>query len=170
MRLSPLMLFFVIILGCFAAPHREFSPIITAARSGDVLEIAAEVAHGADPNAIDDRNGWTPLFHAIHRNQIHSDEALLAHGANPNRTATFGRRGVTPLMLAAGYGYTPIVELLLKRGADPAIVDQGGERAVDYALTGTTDIDRFTFLDCQDDTVRASPSVSAVSGASNGRW
>ena len=62
---------------------------------------------------------------------------------------------MTPLMIAAGYGYTPIVRLLLARGADPRIRDLDGGTAVDYAIVGMTDLDRFTFFSCSDDTVRA---------------
>jgi hypothetical protein len=56
-------------------------------------------------------------------------------------------------MMAAGYGYTPIVELLLQRGADPTPADSDGNRALDYALTGT--LYRRTLFECQDSTVKA---------------
>ena len=41
---------------------------------------------------------------------------------------------VTALILAAFKGHTALVELLLARGAEPAIRDQWGRRALDYAL------------------------------------
>jgi hypothetical protein len=124
---------------------------IGAVRSGDVAEVREMLARGADPNAPEGVNDWTPLMHAIHKNQLGSVGALLDGHADPNRAVN----GETPLMMAAGYGYTPIVRVLLAHGADPRIRDADGETAVDYAVAGMTDIDRFTFFSCADDTVRA---------------
>jgi hypothetical protein len=124
---------------------------IGAVRSGDVAEVRQKLAQGADPNAPEGVNEWTPLLHAVHKNQIGSVAALLEGHADPNRSVN----GMTPLMMAAGYGYTPIVRLLLARGADPRIRDLDGGTAVDYAVMGMTDLDRFTFFSCSDDTVRA---------------
>ncbi|HEY2828887.1 MAG TPA: ankyrin repeat domain-containing protein [Thermoanaerobaculia bacterium] len=127
------------------------SGFIGSVRSGDVPAVRQMLARGADPNAAEGANDWTPLLHAIHKNQLGSVEALLDGHANPNLAVN----GMTPLMMSAGYGYTPIVRLLLARGADPRIRDLDGWTAVDYAVSGMTDIDRFTFFSCQDDTVRA---------------
>lgn len=123
---------------------------IGAVRSGDVAEVRRMLANGADPNAPEGVNDWTPLMHAIHKNQPGSVAALLDGHADPNRTVNGG----TPLMMAAGYGYTPIVLLLLAHGADPRIRDLDGETALDYAVAGMIDLDRFTFFSCQDNTVR----------------
>jgi hypothetical protein len=124
---------------------------IGAVRSGNVAEVRQMLAQGADPNAPEGVNNWTPLLHAVHKNQVGSVAALLDGHADPNRAAN----GETPLMMAAGYGYTPIVRLLLARGADPRIRDLDGETAVDWAIVGMTDLDRFTFFSCADDSVRA---------------
>ncbi len=80
------------------------------------------------------------------------------------------QRDVTPLMMAAGYSYTPIVELLLRRGADPARVDGDGNRALDYALTGT--LYRATLFECQDSTVRVLIAAHAprVINRDSRRW
>jgi hypothetical protein len=145
------VLFFFWLIACFAAPHEE-SPLMAPARAGDTAELRRLVANGADPNERGGVNDWTPLMHAIHKNQIGSVEALLDLHANPNATSGGGE---TSLMMAAGYGQTAIVRLLLKRGADPRITDRDGETALDYALAGTADIDDFTFFTCQDSTVRA---------------
>ena len=58
-------------------------------------------------------------------------------------------------MMAAGYGYTDIVKILLAHNADPRLAARDGITAVDLARSGVSDIDRFTVFDCQNDTVKA---------------
>ncbi|HWS73030.1 MAG TPA: ankyrin repeat domain-containing protein [Thermoanaerobaculia bacterium] len=153
-----------------SAAASAFPPLIEAARIGDAARIRELVAHGADPNAVLMTNTeWTPLLHAIHKNRAVSVAALLDAGADPNRG---NPEGMTPLMFAAGYGQTPIVQLLLRRGANPRLRDRSGETAFDYALIGATDVDRFTWFSCQDETAQlianAAPRLRASSGAA--RW
>ncbi len=126
------------------------TPLIGAARDGDTARIRALVAGGANPNGRGGVNGWTPLEHAVHKNRIESVQALLDAGADPNAASP---KGVTPLIMAAGYGYTPIVTLLLEHGANPRRTDGNGRNALDAAMSGTGDIDRFTLYDCQRTTV-----------------
>ena len=126
------------------------SSLVGAVRDGDVAAVRRMLADGADPNAPEGVNDWTPLMHAVHKNQIGSVAALLDGHADPNRAVNGG----TPLMMAAGYGYTPIVRLLLSRGADPRVRDLDGDTALDYAVAGMIDIDGFTFFSCQDETAR----------------
>jgi ankyrin repeat protein len=134
-------------------------PLVAAASDGNAAAVRELVKSGADPNAAYGALHWTPLMHAIDRNQLASVQALLDSGADVNRTGDYETEPrtkqleVTPLMMAAGYGETPIVELLLRRGADPARVDGDGNRALDYALSGT--LYRSTFFQCQESTVRA---------------
>ncbi|HKB79513.1 MAG TPA: ankyrin repeat domain-containing protein [Thermoanaerobaculia bacterium] len=147
---------------CGARPFPQLTPLVIAARGGDIAAIHDCISHGADPDAPSGGNGWTPLEHAIHRNQIASVSALLAGGANVNAFSS-GTDGMTPLMMAAGYGYTDIARLLLRHGADPRIADHGGFHAIDLAVAGIPEIDRFTLFRCQDDTIRllraAAPDV-----------
>jgi ankyrin repeat protein len=125
---------------------QNLSPIIGAAREGDTARITELAKAGADVNVRGGVNSWTPLLHAIHKNQIGSVRALLDAGADVNAS---GGGGVTPLVMAAGYGYTDIVRLLLSRGAPSSA------GALSAAVTGTSDIDRFTVGQCQTETVRA---------------
>ena len=152
----------ILLLACMARPHAQFSGLCDAARAGDTALIRQLTAKGADPDAPSGNNDWTPLLHAIHKHQTASVGALLDAGADVNRA---GHDGVTPLMMAAGYGYDDTVRTLLERGAKP-------EGALDWALTGATDVDRFTFFDCQDSTVqlirRSAPNAAA--SASSSRW
>jgi hypothetical protein len=154
---------------CNAIPHAPISDLVIAARDGDTAAIRRLAAQGADPNAPSGGNGWTPLLHAIHKHQNASIAALLDAGADVNRGDD---KGVTPLMMAAGYGYDDTVRLLLERKADARIKRPNGETALDWAMSGMTDIDRFTFFECQDSTARllqsAAPSVVPMAGAK--RW
>jgi len=151
-----------LLTACNVAPHAQFSALADAARDGNITAIQQLAAKGADPNAPSGGNDWTPLHHAIHKHQTASVGALLDAGADVNRA---GSDGVTPLMMAAGYGYDDTVKLLLERGANATLKTPEGETALDWALVGTTDIDRFTFFNCQDSTARllhdAAPSVTA---------
>ncbi|MCA9729618.1 MAG: ankyrin repeat domain-containing protein, partial [Candidatus Eisenbacteria bacterium] len=109
------------------------------------------VEAGADPDLRDDRNGWSPLLHAVHKNQLVAVKTLLALGADPDLG---GRGGYTPLMMAAGYGYPEIARELLSHGADPRRCLRNGENALMMAATGALDLDRFTLGSCQAETVR----------------
>ena len=129
-----------------------YTPLISAARAGNVAMIRLLTSRGADPNLRDSAvNSWTPLLHAVHKAQPGSIAALLDAGANAKGTDSYG---TTPLMMAAGYGYTDIVRILLARGANPRLPMRDGVTAIDLARSGVPDIDRFTVFDCQDDTVK----------------
>src|SRR5579872_4245316 len=126
------------------------SPLITAARSGDVATINKLAVSGADLNAPGGVNGWTPLMHAVHTNQPGSVEALLNKGANVDLRAD----GTTALIMAAGYGYARIVNILLQHGADPKATARNGKNALDAALEGSPDMDHTTTGQCQTETVK----------------
>src|ERR1022692_4501456 len=130
--------------------------LILSTRAGTVPAVETLLRHGADPNLRGGVNGWTPLMHAIHKNQPGAAHALLDGGAQVDSR---GRSGVTALMMAAGYGYTPLVELLLEcvlgRGATPGAATPDGYNVLAAALGGSPDIDHFTLGSCQAATVRA---------------
>jgi len=94
------------------------TPLIAAAREGDVPSIAKLVESGA---AVDERGGvnnWTPLMHAVHKNQPAAVDALIAAGADVNATA--GLRGRdTALRLAELQHHPKIAEILRAHGARP---------------------------------------------------
>jgi len=130
-----------------------YTPLIAAARTGNVAMIRLLTSRGADPNLPDAAvNSWTPLLHAVHKAQPGAITALLDAGANANGADS---SGTTPLMMAAGYGYTDIVKILLARGANPRLPMRDGVTAIDLARSGVPDIDRFTVFNCQDETVKA---------------
>jgi ankyrin repeat protein len=129
------------------------TPLMWAARPGAVDAMRVLLDAGADPEARDDRNGWTALFHAIHKHQTAAVRLLLERGADANQAA----RLATPLMMAAADRDPDIVTLLLRHGADPRPRGIGGETALSIAVSGgaLTDIDRPLFGGCHPETVRA---------------
>jgi len=152
----PLFLASLLLLASCTGP--PISPLAAAARQGDIQAIHALVNAGADPNAPSGVNHWTPLQHAIHKNQRASVHALLDAGADVNRSA--------PLAMAAGYGQADIVAGLLARGA------RNYPGALNAAITGVPDIDAFTLLKCQPETVKVllnhSPGLKPDFGPVNG--
>lgn len=130
----------------------DLTALILSVRAGSVPAVETLLRHRADPNLRGGVNGWTPLMHAIHKNHPGAARALLDGGA---RLESRGHSGETALMMAAGYGYTPLVELLLERGADPWAATPDGFNVLAAAVGGVPDIDRFTLGHCQADTVLA---------------
>ncbi|HLY18888.1 MAG TPA: ankyrin repeat domain-containing protein [Bryobacteraceae bacterium] len=130
--------------------ERGLTALIAAVRAGSVPAVRMLLEHGADPNLPGGVNGWTPLMHAVHKNRIITAQALLDGGAQVDSR---GRSGETALMMAAGYGYTAMVGLLLDRGADPRAETHDGFNVLAAALGGVPDIDRFTLGSCQAETV-----------------
>ena len=110
-------------------PKGETALMIAAIR-GYLAQARALVARGADVN----QTGWTPLHYAASgttEQQTALIALLLEHHAyidaeSPNKS--------TPLMMAAQYGTRESVLLLLGEGADPALKNQLGLSAVDFAL------------------------------------
>jgi ankyrin repeat protein len=127
------------------------SALVWAARFGQPQSIAALVKNGADPNVRWGVNDWTVLRQGIHKEQPRAVLALLNNGADVNLA---GGHGETPLIMAAGYGHTDIIRILLRHGANAHATLPNGENALDRAISGVADIDRFTWGTCQSDTVR----------------
>jgi len=126
------------------------SPLIAAARAGNVEEIKRLAAARVDLNEPGGVNHWTPLMHAVHKNQAAALEALIEAGAQVNAVSG----NTTALILAAGYGETDIVKLLLDHGADPKLAVKPGATALAAAVGGSRDPDHPTAGKCQTDTVR----------------
>lgn len=84
-------------------------PLHAAAASGDVAPITAALDGGANPNERVERS-WGEVYD-----------------------------GMTPLMLAASTGQADAIQLLIERGADPALVDPRGRSAAEFAALSGSD-------------------------------
>jgi uncharacterized protein len=102
--------------------------------------IEALLKAGADLQEVD-KNGVTPLHHAVRFRSPAAVETLLKHGAQVNQTCK--RSGSTPLHRAVTSTGAPstagkdaqarqIVEILLRFGADPTIKNKLGKTPTDY--------------------------------------
>ena len=119
----------VALLAVSCAPPSAWNmpPIIGAARAGDTVRLEQLFGEGADPNVRAGVNDFDPLLHAIHKDQEGSVRVLLAHGADVNGR---GGGGITPLIMASGYGYTNIVRVLLDHGANAHLTANDGADAL----------------------------------------
>ncbi|HZT77117.1 MAG TPA: ankyrin repeat domain-containing protein [Vicinamibacterales bacterium] len=99
--------------GCVDRP--DITPLMRAARTGDLATMRRLLDAGADPNERDVLNGWTPLFHAIHKGQLEAVRLLLDRGVNPNQ----GARGAPAVRFAELNGEIAIADLLIAYGANP---------------------------------------------------
>lgn len=108
---------------------QDESPLMMAAMRGDLKLVTELIAKDADVN----KTGWTPLHYAASSTQgeqlavakLLLENSAYIDAASPN--------GSTPLMMAAMYGTTSTLKLLLDEGADPTLKNQLGLTAVDFA-------------------------------------
>ncbi len=111
--------------------------LLTAARSGDIAAVRAQLEQSAD---IDARtvDGMSALHWAVRHDSVEMTELLIAAGADVGAT---NRYGVTPLTLASTNGNEPIVSRLLAAGADPNTRLEGGETVLmTAARTGRVEV------------------------------
>ena len=109
---------------------KDESPLMMAAIKGNVEAVKALIARDADVN----KTGWTPLHYAASAGSPQHAVIiglLLENHAYIDATSP---NGTTPLMMAAHYGSTEAVQLLLDEGADPTLKNQLGLTAADFAL------------------------------------
>ena len=102
------------------------SPLIAAARNGDLAELRAGMAGPVDVNARQP-DGATALHWAVHHEDVVAADLLIAAGAGADAANDLG---VTPLLMACRRGHGPLVERLLLAGADANSALPSGETAL----------------------------------------
>ncbi|RZM04018.1 MAG: ankyrin repeat domain-containing protein [Variovorax sp.] len=116
-----------------ARNENDESPLMLAAIRGQRDLVQKLVTRDADVN----KPGWTPLHYAasstastgqVEIMKLLLDKYAFIDAQSPN--------GTTPLMMAAMYGTTASVKLLLDEGADTAMKNQQGMTALDFAQRG----------------------------------
>ena len=93
------------------------------------------VEAGAEVNFF----GWPPLSYAAYNGHTEIAEYLIKRGADVDGKT---ENGSTALFFAARFGHIDTVRMLLAHQADPTIINDKEETAVDWALKGkNTDIE-----------------------------
>ncbi len=111
------------------------SALSIAAYHGRAKYVQRLVEAGAEINIF----GWPPLSYAAYNGHTEIVDYLIKRGAEVNGTT---ENGSTALFFAARFGHLETVRTLLAHQADPTIVNDKEETAVDWALKGeNTDIE-----------------------------
>ncbi|HWI82962.1 ankyrin repeat domain-containing protein [Ramlibacter sp.] len=105
---------------------QDESPLMMASLKGQTDVVQKLIDRGADVN----KTGWTALHYAATGGHLAIMALLLEHHAYIDAESP---NGTTPLMMAAHYGSTEAVKLLLNEGADATLKNQQGLTAIDFA-------------------------------------
>lgn len=105
------------------------TPLMHAARLGDIVVLGALLARGADPALLNaDSNG--ALWFACFANSVTCADALIKAGAPLDSQNV---NGATALIYCASAGKTPMVRLLLDAGANTDLMTLDDFTALELA-------------------------------------
>ncbi|MBV5294067.1 MAG: ankyrin repeat domain-containing protein [Curvibacter lanceolatus] len=105
------------------------SALMLCAIRGDLALAKLLIEHDADVN----KTGWTPLHYAASgttQNQVEMVRLLLDNSAYIDAASP---NGSTPLMMAAMYGRSDVLKVLIEEGADASLRNEKGLTAIDFA-------------------------------------
>jgi ankyrin repeat protein len=109
---------------------KELSQLLfIAVNNQDIGSIKGLLLKGANINAQDEENNYTPLMYAVKNNKIDSLRYLLVRGANPNICA---KNNISALHLAAILNRTKALKILLESNADIFAVDKYNKTFYQY--------------------------------------
>lgn len=109
---------------------RGFTPLILAAYNGQPEAVEALIKAGADPCKPDLNQGNTAQMGVAFKGDDRIAARLLSEKCDVN---TRNKAGQTALMMAALFGRTAQIDMLLKAGADPGLLDASGRSAASVA-------------------------------------
>jgi len=114
------------------------TPLMQAARIGNVETVHALLESGADPSVQEKNGAQSALMWAVAEHHPKVTEELVSHKADVNATS---KSGSTALMFAAR-GDLESTRILLEAGADPnrKIPDWGGTALIIASTMGKTDV------------------------------
>lgn len=110
--------------------QREVNPILLASNPFDPEAVRVLIEAGADPN-VRGSEGETPLRLSVEAGALETVSLLLHSGAKETINQWGGLNGLTVLGIAARRFDLPMIDLLLKEGADPQQLDEYDETARD---------------------------------------
>lgn len=109
---------------------RGFTPLILAAYNGQPEAVEALIKAGADPCKPDLNQGNTAQMGVAFKGDDRIAARLLKEKCDVN---TRNKAGQTALMMAALFGRSAQIEMLIKAGADPQLLDASGRSAASVA-------------------------------------
>jgi len=124
-----------------AAGQAADTPLVAAARNGDLQAVRSLIAGRANVNEHA-RDGSTAILWAAYHSNLEMARALIAAGAAVN---TPNHYGITPLLQASRSGDAPLIAALLKAGADAAATHPDGETPL-MAASRTGHVDAVRLL------------------------
>jgi len=116
---------------CESQDHKRCARFQASLRGTPIPLTLLPNGRSINATADNDEIGAASLFNAIIKHQTHMIQSLLRVGINLN---VKNIEGITPLMVAAQYGYEDIAAILLERGAKPNMASNDGETAFDIAV------------------------------------